>query len=103
MIGLSPEHISTYSLTIEDKTVFGHRSRNGKLMELDEEESANQYEIIMDQLGSAGYLHYEISNFSKPGFESRHNMGYWKYEKYLGLGPGAHSFDGEKRWGKCQE
>jgi oxygen-independent coproporphyrinogen-3 oxidase len=92
-----PEHISAYSLTIEEKTAFGNWLAKGKLKAVEDDIAARQLEILMESLEAAGYLHYEISNFSKPGFESRHNSNYWKQEKYLGIGPSAHSFNFESR------
>jgi oxygen-independent coproporphyrinogen III oxidase len=92
-IELNPEHISCYSLTIEEKTAFGKWLHSGKLKPVDEETAARQLEILMDTLEQAGYEHYEVSNFSKPGFHSRHNSNYWKQEKYLGIGPSAHSYN----------
>lgn len=96
-VRFSPEHISSYSLTLEEKTVFGNWSRNGKLKVVEEESAARQFEILMDALTEAGYEHYEISNFCKPGFYSRHNSSYWKQSPYLGIGPSAHSYNGESR------
>jgi oxygen-independent coproporphyrinogen-3 oxidase len=94
---LSPEHISSYSLTIEDKTAFGKWAKTGKLKVVDEEFAAKEFELLMNRLKKAGYDHYEISNFSKPDFYSRHNSNYWKQKKYLGIGPSAHSYNGESR------
>lgn len=96
-IGLSPEHISSYSLSIEEKTAFGKWKQSGKLKTVDEEIAAQQFEILMEELELNGYEHYEISNFSKPGFHSRHNSSYWEQKKYLGIGPSAHSYDGSTR------
>lgn len=96
-LGLYPEHISAYSLTIEDSTVFGNWTRKGKFTPMNDDYSATQMEILMDMLYKAGYEHYEISNFCLPGFQSIHNSSYWKQKKYLGLGPSAHSFDGTSR------
>ena len=92
-----PEHISSYGLTIEERTVFGNLSKRGKLHPMDEENSAQQFEILTDMLLQAGYGHYEISNFCKPGFHSRHNSNYWKQSRYLGIGPSAHSYNGDSR------
>jgi len=92
-----PEHISSYGLTIEERTVFGNWSKRGKLHPMDEENSAQQFEILTDMLLQAGYGHYEISNFCKPGFHSRHNSNYWKQSRYLGIGPSAHSYNGDSR------
>ena len=96
-IALQPDHLSCYSLTIEPKTVFGKWSASGKLKPADDETAAHHLEILMDELERAGFEHYEISNFSKPGFQSKHNSSYWKQEKYLGLGPSAHSYNGSSR------
>jgi oxygen-independent coproporphyrinogen III oxidase len=96
-ISLNPEHISAYSLTIEEKTVFGNWSAKGKLAPVGEEISALEFESLATLLENAGYDHYEISNFARPGFHSRHNTSYWTQEKYLGLGPSAHSYNGVTR------
>lgn len=93
-LALNPEHLSCYSLTIEEKTVFGKWSAIGKLKMVEDDMAAHQLDVLMNALDKAGYMHYEISNFAKPGFYSRHNSSYWKQEKYLGIGPSAHSFDG---------
>jgi oxygen-independent coproporphyrinogen-3 oxidase len=92
-VRVAPEHISAYSLTVEEKTVFGNWQRLGKLQEPDEESSAVQFEELMNLLGEAGYEQYEVSNFCLPGYYSRHNSAYWKQELYLGAGPSAHSYD----------
>ena len=96
-IHLNPEHISLYELTIEEKTVFGRLAHEGKLSLLGEEE---QFAVLSNArvfLQKAGYRHYELLNYAKPGFESRHNQLYWANEDYLGLGPGATSyFDGRR-------
>ena len=96
-IALEPEHISCYSLTIEEKTVFGKWASSGKLNPVDDEISARQFEMVMNMLEEGGYLHYEISNFAKPDYYSRHNSSYWKQENYLGIGPSAHSFNTTSR------
>jgi oxygen-independent coproporphyrinogen-3 oxidase len=96
-VAFSPEHISAYSLTIEEKTVFGHRLKIGQFPILTEDIAAIQMEILMNELGKAGFDQYEISNFSKPGFYSRHNSSYWQQRKYLGIGPSAHSYNGASR------
>lgn len=90
-IELNPEHISTYSLKIEDKTVFGRLYDEGKLKLPDENEEREMYYLIKEKLKENGYEHYEISNFSKAGFESRHNTAYWERQNYLGFGLGASS------------
>lgn len=96
-IALQPDHLSCYALTVEPKTVFGKWSSSGKLKPVEDETAARHLEILMDELEMAGFEHYEISNFAKPGFQSKHNSSYWKQEKYLGLGPSAHSYNGTSR------
>jgi oxygen-independent coproporphyrinogen-3 oxidase len=96
-LSFKPEHISAYSLTIEERTVFGKWKASDKLTPMNEELVAEQFEILMDILTKNGYDHYEISNFSLPGYHSRHNSSYWKGVKYLGVGPSAHSYDGASR------
>lgn len=97
LIALSPQHISAYSLTIEEKTVFGRWHKSKKLETIDDEISVREFGLLMDKLTAAGFEHYEISNFAKPGFHSGHNTSYWKGEKYIGVGPSAHSYDGASR------
>jgi oxygen-independent coproporphyrinogen-3 oxidase len=92
-LNLSPEHISAYSLTVEENTVFGRWAAKGKLKSPDENASARQFEVVMNTLIDHGYRHYEISNFCKPGYYSRHNSSYWNQAKYLGVGPSAHSYN----------
>jgi oxygen-independent coproporphyrinogen-3 oxidase len=96
-LDLQPEHISAYSLTIEKKTVFGHRAAQGSLHAVEDDLAAHQLELLIDMLNQAGYEHYEVSNFCKPGFYSRHNSSYWRQTGYLGVGPSAHSYDGTTR------
>lgn len=97
ILDLKPAHISAYNLTIEPSTVFGRRLRRGLMEEVSEETAERSFQLVMDTLRNAGYHHYEISNFSLPGKESRHNLGYWNGLAYLGIGPSAHSFDGLTR------
>jgi oxygen-independent coproporphyrinogen III oxidase len=94
---INPEHISSYSLTIEEKTVFGKWTKQGKMQPVDDDQSARQLSLLIDRLENANYEQYEVSNFSKPGFQSAHNSNYWKNKKYLGVGPSAHSYNGETR------
>jgi len=96
-ISFSPEHISCYSLTVEEKTVFGTLQKKGKFPLISDDVSAEQFEVLMEIMTREGYDHYEISNFSKPGYHSRHNSSYWQQEKYLGIGPSAHSYNGTSR------
>ncbi|MEM6641746.1 MAG: radical SAM family heme chaperone HemW [Bacteroidota bacterium] len=96
-IELSPEHLSLYGLTIENSTPFGRRKRAGKFEEVPESIAAGQYIAAVNILRSNGYKQYEVSNFGKPGKQSRHNLAYWDGIPYDGIGPGAHSFDGKTR------
>jgi len=96
-IALSPQHISSYSLTIEEKTVFGKWTKQGKMKPVDDDVAARQLALLIDILERSNYEQYEVSNFSKPGFQSRHNSNYWKNRIYLGVGPSAHSYNGESR------
>jgi oxygen-independent coproporphyrinogen III oxidase len=96
-LAFAPEHISCYSLIIEPKTTFGKWAQQKKLTAVNDEVAAHHLEIVMKKLEQAGYEHYETSNFSKPGFQSRHNSNYWKQAKYLGIGPSAHSYNGISR------
>ena len=91
------KHLSAYHLTIEPGTVFGKMKEKGHLIEIDEEDSANQFQILIDKSEEAGFIQYEISNFGKPGYFSVHNTNYWKQVNYIGLGPSAHSFNGYSR------
>ncbi|MDZ7648569.1 MAG: radical SAM family heme chaperone HemW [Cytophagales bacterium] len=94
---LKPTHVSAYSLTVEEKTVFGRWAKQGKLLAMDESQAAIQFDLVMDFLHDAGYHQYEISNYCLPGYESKHNTSYWQQKKYLGIGPSAHSYDGISR------
>ena len=96
-IALQPEHISTYCLTYEEDTEFFRRYTRGELR-ADQEFEADLFEMTMSILRGAGYLHYEISNYARPGFESAHNRAYWRGADYLGIGPSAFSTIGMKRW-----
>ena len=94
---LAPPHISSYCLTIEEKTVFGRWLRHQKIPPVDESFAATQFDLLVSTLAAADYEQYEVSNFCQPGWESKHNSNYWKNVLYLGVGPGAHSFDGNAR------
>jgi oxygen-independent coproporphyrinogen III oxidase len=91
-------HISAYALTVEKKTPLDLFIRKGKLMAVSDENSARQFEIMVEWMEKTGYQHYEISNFGKPGFFSRHNISYWTGTPYLGLGAAAHSYTKETRF-----
>jgi oxygen-independent coproporphyrinogen-3 oxidase len=89
---LAPEHISVYGLTLEEGTPFAERYQDDDPLLPDEDMSADMFEAANDLLCANGYEHYEIANYARPGFRSRHNSGYWQRDGYLGLGAGAHSF-----------
>lgn len=97
MIGLRPQHISAYSLTLEERTFYHHQVAKKKIRELDDVISEEQFLLAHQQLSNAGYHHYEISNYASTGHVAIHNSSYWKSEVYLGLGPSAHSFNGKTR------
>jgi oxygen-independent coproporphyrinogen III oxidase len=96
-IALNTQHISSYNLTIEQKTVLGAHQRKGKEPAISDEMSGRQFMMMIEALEDYGFIHYEISNFAKEGFYARHNSNYWLQQPYLGLGPSAHSFDGTSR------
>ena len=97
LVKYEPDHISCYNLTIEEQTAFHKWNRQGKIKILEETLQFDQFIQAHEFLTGQGYDHYEISNFSLPGCRSRHNSAYWDHAKYLGVGPGAHSFDGTTR------
>lgn len=90
-------HISCYALTIEPKTALAGMVEKKVTENTDPEKQAHQFSLLTQWLGEAGFEHYEISNFAKPGFRSRHNSSYWQGKPYIGLGPSAHSFNGTTR------
>jgi oxygen-independent coproporphyrinogen-3 oxidase len=90
-------HISSYSMTVEPKTALANFINTEKQKPLDDAQSAAQFQILMAELAANGFEHYEISNFAKPNYHSKHNTNYWKGVHYLGIGPSAHSFNGESR------
>ena len=92
---LDVQHISAYHLTYHEDTVFYDRLKQGLLRELPDELSFNQFARLKETLEAAGFIHYEISNFAREGYYSRHNTAYWKQEMYLGIGPSAHSYNRE--------
>ena len=96
MIALAVPHLSCYALTVENKTALQKMIALKKVNDVDSEKQASQFLQLMDWLAVAGYEHYEISNFAKPGFKSKHNSSYWQRKPYLGIGPSAHSFDGKR-------
>jgi oxygen-independent coproporphyrinogen-3 oxidase len=108
LAGLAPEHVSVYLLEVDEGSRLGkellHGGRRYSAGAVPgEDEMAEFYETAQEMLGAAGYHHYEISNWAKPGFESKHNLKYWRREPYLGFGAGAHSFSGTERWANTHD
>jgi oxygen-independent coproporphyrinogen-3 oxidase len=101
-IDLQVTHLSCYALTVEPRTALWHMIETGKAVTVDPDQQARMFLLLMDSLEKAGYEHYEISNFAKPGKRSRHNSAYWKGKAYLGIGPAAHSFNGSRRMWNIQ-
>jgi len=97
VIALSPEHISAYSLTPAENTPLRDALESGAVTLPSDENDRKMYHLARELLADAGYIHYEISNFAKPGFESRHNIDCWRRVSYMAFGLGAHSFDGKTR------
>jgi len=97
-VTLGPEHISLYLLEIHEGTPLAEQLRTGRRAPPDEDLAAEMYELMIDRLADSGYIQYEISNFSKPGFESHHNTKYWRLDPVFGFGVSAHSFDGRQRY-----
>jgi oxygen-independent coproporphyrinogen-3 oxidase len=100
---LRPQHLSVYLFEVDERSrlgseVLGHGTRYGAAQVPSDDFMADAYESACELLFKQGYVHYEISNFALPGFASRHNRRYWRLQPYLGLGAGAHSFDGHRRW-----
>ena len=92
-------HISSYALTVEEKTVLHSFIKNGKVPPVDENLALEHFNILVEETEKQGFVHYEISNFGKPKYFSKHNISYWQGEKYIGIGPSAHSFNGiERSW-----
>ena len=96
-IALNIPHISAYNLTVEKNTALNHFIKKGKYKTLSDEVGAKQFEYLMQTLEKSGYIQYETSNFAKENNFSQHNSSYWKGKKYLGIGPSAHSFNGNSR------
>ena len=96
-VSLGVQHISAYSLMYEEGTQLTKMLEKGEVEEISDDLSLKMYEVLMTTLADNGYEHYEISNFAKPGFRSRHNSSYWQGIPYLGVGAGAHSYDGKRR------
>ncbi|HKA52225.1 MAG TPA: radical SAM family heme chaperone HemW [Candidatus Binatia bacterium] len=99
-LSCAPEHISLYNLTYEENTPFFAMKQKGQLRPVDEDDEVAMYALVRERCTGRGYCHYEISNFARPGFFSRHNANYWNGGSYLGLGAGAHSFVRGPGWGR---
>jgi oxygen-independent coproporphyrinogen-3 oxidase len=97
LIDFQIPHISSYSMTVEPKTALASFIKKGKELPMNDSQSSGQFLTLISRLTEAGFEHYEISNFAKPGMYSRHNSNYWEGINYLGIGPSAHSFNGESR------
>ncbi len=97
IVALGAQHVSLYGLTLEENTPMHQRVKLAEISAPDSDAAASEYELAEEMLETAGYQQYEISNWAKPGFESRHNLSYWKRTPYLGLGVAAHSFLEHKR------
>lgn len=97
VIALRVPHLSCYALTVEPKTALEKMIRQHKKEAIDPDKQASHFLLLMERLQQAGYEHYEISNFAQPGYRSKHNSSYWQGEPYLGLGPSAHSYNGNSR------
>ena len=97
-IELQTPHISAYSLTVEPRTALAHAIKRGKQVPLNDEQSADQFETLINKSALAGFQQYEISNFAQPGQYAVHNTNYWRGVPYLGIGPSAHGFDGTNRY-----
>lgn len=96
-LGSGVQHVSAYHLTVEPDTAFGRMVARGRMRPVDEETSEREFRLVHDTLTQNGFEHYEVSNYARPGFRARHNASYWQGAKYLGIGPAAHSFDGDGR------
>ena len=103
IVQLNPTHISVYSLIVEEGTVIAQKIENHQLQEMDEELERNMYWYVKNTLELNGYTHYEISNFSKEGKESKHNMNCWRQKEYVGIGLGAHSYLNDIRYTNVAE
>jgi len=99
VINLGAPHIACYALTVEPKTALHKMIHLKKKVDIDTDQQARQFLLLMKWMKDAGYEHYEISNFAKPGYRSKHNSSYWQGKKYIGIGPSAHSYNGKsRRW-----
>jgi len=97
LIAFDPEHVALYALTVEEKTILHHMVQREQLEPASDESYQQQFLLAHELMTAAGFEHYEVSNFAKPGLRSKHNSSYWKGVPYLGIGPSAHSYDGKQR------
>jgi len=97
VISLHVPHLSCYALTIEPKTALHKMIKNHQVDDVNPDKQSEQFLLLMEWMEHGGYEHYEISNFAKPGYRSRHNSSYWNGKRYIGVGPSSHSFDGTSR------
>jgi putative oxygen-independent coproporphyrinogen III oxidase len=97
-IGADVDHVSAYALVVEEGTALARRVRRGEIVAPDDDVLAHRYELVDEQLSAAGFDWYEVSNWSRPGGQCRHNLGYWDGGQWWGAGPGAHSYVGTTRW-----
>ncbi|MDX5419113.1 MAG: radical SAM family heme chaperone HemW, partial [Hymenobacteraceae bacterium] len=97
LFSLNVQHVSCYALTIEPDTALGRWSKKGKFTPSEDDFTAQQFEVLLEQMAQHNFIQYEISNFCQPGYESKHNSNYWRGVHYLGVGPSAHSFNGVSR------
>jgi len=98
-LSLQLPHLSAYCLTAEQRTLYGNQVEKGIASAVNQDDASDQYISLIKQLEAAGYRQYEVSNFSLPGYQSKHNSAYWSGTTYIGIGPSAHSFDGcSRRW-----
>ena len=97
------DHVSLYLLEVHERTRLGREVALGRRTPMGDDEAAHLYEDAADELLNQGFEHYEISNFARPGHRSRHNLKYWTDEEYLGFGPSAHSYVGERRWANAAD
>jgi len=102
-LALAPDHLSLYGLTVEQHTPLARWVNRGETHPAPEERYAGEFLTAHDRLTAAGFHHYEVSNYGRPGREARHNSAYWRRASYLGLGPSAHSSRGERRWWNVRE
>jgi oxygen-independent coproporphyrinogen-3 oxidase len=99
VLALAPDHLSLYGLTVEERTPLARWAARGAVIPVDDERYAAEFLAAHERLRQAGYEHYEVSNYARPGRRARHNSAYWRRATYLGLGPSAHSaWDGGRRW-----